>query len=78
MSLILENNQNVGYSIPRQSGLYPPPPIHYKNARALALAFVSQLSAYDISHHVLKDAIKDMGRFYAEYDFILSNGRVLE
>ena len=36
---MLENNQNVGYSMPRQNGLYPPPPIIYKRARALALFF---------------------------------------
>ena len=38
---MLENNQKVGYSMPRQNGLYPPPPIIYKNARALALMFQS-------------------------------------
>ncbi|MFW9943176.1 MAG: acetoacetate decarboxylase family protein [Candidatus Thorarchaeota archaeon] len=36
---MIENNQNVGYSMPRQCGLYPPPPIEYKNARCLALVF---------------------------------------
>ena len=36
---MLENNENVGYSMPRQNGLYPPPPIIYKGARALALMF---------------------------------------
>jgi acetoacetate decarboxylase len=36
---MIENNQNVDYSMPRQCGLYPPPPIEYKNARALALVF---------------------------------------
>jgi acetoacetate decarboxylase len=36
---MLENNQKVEYSMPRQCGLYPPPPIIYKNARALALIF---------------------------------------
>lgn len=34
---MVENNKNVGYSMPRQNGLYPPPPIIYKRARALAL-----------------------------------------
>ena len=36
---MVENNQKVEYSMPRQCGLYPPPPIEYKNARALALVF---------------------------------------
>ena len=36
---MIENNQNVGYSMPQQNGLYPPPPIIYKRARALALMF---------------------------------------
>ena len=36
---MLENDENVGYSMPRQNGLYPPPPIIYKGARALALMF---------------------------------------
>ena len=36
---MIENNQNVGYSMPQQHGLYPPPPIIYKKARALALMF---------------------------------------
>ncbi|MFX1344599.1 MAG: acetoacetate decarboxylase family protein [Promethearchaeota archaeon] len=36
---MIENNQNVDYSMPRQCGLYPPPPIEYKKARALALVF---------------------------------------
>ncbi|MHA2182410.1 MAG: acetoacetate decarboxylase family protein [Promethearchaeota archaeon] len=35
-------NQTVGYSMPRQCGLYPPPPIIYKKARALALMFQSK------------------------------------
>ena len=36
---MVEYNNQVGYSMPRQCGLYPPPPIEYKNARALALMF---------------------------------------
>jgi acetoacetate decarboxylase len=36
---MVENNQTMDYSMPRQNGLYPPPPIKYKNARALALMF---------------------------------------
>lgn len=36
---MIKNNQNVEYSMPRQCGLYPPPPIEYKKARALALVF---------------------------------------
>jgi acetoacetate decarboxylase len=36
---MVEYNNQVGYSMPRQCGLYPPPPIVYKNARALALMF---------------------------------------
>ncbi|MHA1931199.1 MAG: acetoacetate decarboxylase family protein [Promethearchaeota archaeon] len=39
---MLENNQKVEYSMPRQCGLYPPPPIIYKKARALALMFQSR------------------------------------
>jgi len=38
----------------------------------------SNLSKYDISHKILKDAQKDLGGIYVEYDFILPNGRVLE
>ncbi|MHA2392996.1 MAG: acetoacetate decarboxylase family protein [Promethearchaeota archaeon] len=30
---------NVDYSMPRQYGIYPPPPIEYKNARAILLVF---------------------------------------
>ncbi|MFX1523923.1 MAG: acetoacetate decarboxylase family protein [Promethearchaeota archaeon] len=36
---MIENNLNLEYFMPRQCGLYPPPPIIYKNARALALMF---------------------------------------
>jgi acetoacetate decarboxylase len=32
-------NYQIDYSMPRQSGLYPPPPFEYKNARALILVF---------------------------------------
>ncbi len=38
----------------------------------------SNNSQYDISHEILKDASKDLGGFYVEYDFILPNGRILE
>jgi len=34
---MVEYNPQVDYSMPRQCGLYPPPPIEYKNARALVL-----------------------------------------
>jgi len=36
---MVELNQTKNYSMPRQSGLYPPPPIEYKNARALVTLF---------------------------------------
>ena len=39
---MVKYNNQVGYSMPRQCGLYPPPPIVYKNARALALMFQSK------------------------------------
>ncbi|MFW9825435.1 MAG: acetoacetate decarboxylase family protein [Candidatus Thorarchaeota archaeon] len=32
-------NRSIDYSMPRQNGLFPPPPIEYKNARALLLVF---------------------------------------
>ncbi len=51
--------------------------VHEQNA-ALPNYFRSQQSQYDLSHEVLKDAVKDLGGFYAEYDFILPNGKILE
>jgi len=38
----------------------------------------SEYSQFDICHEVLKDANKNIGGFYIEYDFTLPNGRVLE
>ncbi|MHA1916192.1 MAG: acetoacetate decarboxylase family protein [Promethearchaeota archaeon] len=32
-------NYQIDYSMPRQSGLYPPPPFEYQNARAIILVF---------------------------------------
>ena len=51
--------------------------VHTQNG-ALANYLKSQQSQYDLSHEVLKDAVRDLGGFYAEYDFILPNGKVLE
>jgi len=51
--------------------------VHTQNG-ALANHLKSQQSQYDLSHEVLKDAVKDLGGFYAEYDFILPNGKILE
>lgn len=34
-----EYYRQVDYSMPRQCGLYPPPPYNYKNARAIVLIF---------------------------------------
>ncbi|MHA2006823.1 MAG: acetoacetate decarboxylase family protein [Promethearchaeota archaeon] len=50
----------------------------YRQNSILPTYLKSQISQYDISHEVLKDSIKDLGGFYAEYDFILPNGRILE
>jgi acetoacetate decarboxylase len=50
----------------------------YTQNGALVNYLKSQKSHYDISHDVLKDAVKDLGGFYAEYDFILPNGKILE
>ncbi len=36
---MIEYNQQVDYSMPRQFGLYTPPPFEYINARALVLIF---------------------------------------
>jgi acetoacetate decarboxylase len=38
----------------------------------------SQPSKYDISDVILKDSIKDLGGFYAEFDMVLPNGKALE
>ena len=38
----------------------------------------SQPSKLDISDVILRDAIKDLGGFYAEYDMVLPNGKILE
>ena len=88
---MLENNQNVGYSMPRQNGLYPPPPIIYKFTETFIKIeeiytqngtipnyLKSQSSKIDISDVILKDAVKDLGGFYAEYDMVLPNGKILE
>ncbi|MFX1325483.1 MAG: acetoacetate decarboxylase family protein [Promethearchaeota archaeon] len=32
-------NYSIDYSMPRHNGIFPPPPIEYKNARALLLVF---------------------------------------
>lgn len=51
--------------------------VHTQNG-VLANYLKSRQSQYDISHEVLKDAVKDLGGFYAEYDWILPNGKILE
>lgn len=51
--------------------------VHTQNG-ALANYLKSQRSQYDISDEVLENAVKDLGGFYAEYDFILPNGKILE
>jgi acetoacetate decarboxylase len=51
--------------------------IHTQNG-ALTNFIKSQPSQYDISHEVLKEGLKELGGFYAEYDCILPNGKVLE
>ncbi len=51
--------------------------IHKQNV-AILKYFNTNHSQYDITDEILKDAIKDLGGFYVEYDFILPNGRVLE
>ncbi|MHA2281494.1 MAG: acetoacetate decarboxylase family protein [Promethearchaeota archaeon] len=40
--------------------------------------FRSNYSQNDISHEVIKEAVKDLGGFYAIYDSILPNGKILE
>jgi len=50
--------------------------VHKQNA-ALPNHFRSENSQQDISHEVIKDAVKDLGGFYATFDSILPNGRVL-
>ncbi|MHA1986622.1 MAG: acetoacetate decarboxylase family protein [Promethearchaeota archaeon] len=51
--------------------------VHKQNA-----AFPNYLKSYssqlDISHELIKEAIKDLGGFYAVYDSILPNGKILE
>lgn len=34
-----EFQQKVDYSIPRQCGIFPPPPIHYKNTHGVIILF---------------------------------------
>jgi len=51
--------------------------IHIQNV-AIPKYFNTNHSQYDITDEILKDATKDLGGFYVEYDFILPNGRVLE
>ena len=51
--------------------------IHKQNV-AILKYFNMNYSKYDITDDILKDATKDLGGFYVEYDFILPNGRVLE
>ena len=36
---MVEFQQKIDYSMPRQCGIFPPPPIHYKNARGLVILF---------------------------------------
>ncbi len=49
----------------------------YAQNGALTKFIKSHQSQYDISHEILKEAVKDLGGFYAEYDCILPNGKVL-
>jgi len=36
----------------------------------------SKYSQYDICHEILKDANKNIGGFYLEYDLTLPNGKI--
>ena len=42
---MVEFAQKVDYSMPRQCGIFPPPPIEYKNARALSIILQCELNA---------------------------------
>jgi acetoacetate decarboxylase len=50
----------------------------YVQNGTMAKYIKSQPSKYDISDVILKDSIKDLGGFYAEFDMILPNGKILE
>jgi hypothetical protein len=51
--------------------------IHIQNG-ALSNYLKSQESQYDTSYRVLNDNMKDLGGFYAVYDCLLPNGKILE
>ncbi|MFX0005049.1 MAG: acetoacetate decarboxylase family protein [Candidatus Hermodarchaeota archaeon] len=50
----------------------------YTQNGTIANYIKSQPSKYDISNIILNDAIKDLGGFYAEFDMVLPNGKILE